>query len=370
MENSSKNLHTEFFDHFQYDKKNDYHWNIVSVSKDDQNKRSVFCGTNKEDKNDCIYVKQIKLFFEDNDNNDNYINTEILKEIYFLVLLRKQKYIVHIDDILLDKYDDCKRLFLIFKGNCVSLNKLISYGGNDYLSNKDLIKWIIYQISFGLYILHSNNIIHNDIKPSNILIDQKGGVTICDFGSTTYKEEDSFSYTRYYAPPEFLNDVNIRRDEKSDIWALGVILVELHLKQNCYFKNIKNDDKSNDIQLRHILKKSGINENIDKNLIKQLINCQNSKKVLFTVEEIKKINDQDVIDLLQHLLCLNPKERYTAEQVLKSKYLNLPILKGIDSFDISKIKEEKIYSKLYELIDKNKFLDIIFDFSYILNQSK
>ena len=367
MENSNRNIHTEFFDHFHYEHKDNYYWNIVSVSKDDQNKRSVFCGINKEDNNDCIYVKQIKISFED---TDNYINCQILKEIYFLVLLRKQKYIVELEDILLDKYQNCKRLFLIFKGNCVSINKLISYGGNDYLSNKDLIKWIIYQIAFGLYILHSNNIIHNDIKPSNILIDQKGGVTICDFGSATYKNEDSFSYTRYYASPEFLNDTNIRRDEKSDIWALGVILVELHLKQNCYFKDINSEDKSNDKQLRNILKKSGICEDIDKNLIKQFIYCENSKKVIFNMEEMQKINDQNAIDLLQNLLCLNPKERYTAEQVLKSKYLDLPILKGVDSFDINKIKEDKIYAKLGELIDKTKFLDIISELSSTLHQSK
>ena len=367
MENSNRNIHTEFFDHFHYDKKEDYYWNIVSVSKDDENKRSVYCGINKEDKNDYIYVKQIKISFE---NNQNFFNNQILKEIYFLVLLRKQKYIVHLDDILLDEYENCKRLFLIFKGNSVSINKLISYRGNDYLSNKDLIKWIIYQIAFGLYILHSNNIIHNDIKPSNLLIDQKGGVTICDFGSATYKEEDSFSYTRYYAPPEFLDDVNLKRDEKSDMWALGVILVELHLKHNCYFKDINNEDKSNENQLRNILKKSGINENVDKNIIKELIYKENSKKVLFTKEEVEKINDQDALDLIQHLLCLNPKERYTAEEVIKSKYLDLPMIKGIDSFDINKIKEEKIYSKLLELIDKNTFLEIILELISILNQSK
>ena len=367
MESSNKNIHTEFIDHFHYDEKDDYYWNIESVSKDDQNQRSVFYGINKEDKEDCIYVKQIKISFEE---NNNFINIQILKEIYFLVLLRKQKYIVHLDDILLDNNEDCKRLFLIFKGNCVSVKKLISYGGNDYLSNKNLIKWIIYQISFGLYILHSNNIIHNDIKPSNILIDHKGGITICDFGSAAFKEEDSFSYTRYYAAPEFLDAVDKKRDEKSDMWALGVILVELYLKQNYYFKDINNEDKSNDHQLKYILKKSGINENIEKSLIKELINSNNSKKIIFKQEEVQKIDDQDAIDLLQHLLCLNPKERYTAEQVLKSKYLDLPILKGIDSFEINKIQEEKIYNKIFELTDKEQFRIIITELRSILNQSK
>ena len=348
-----------------------YHWSTISVSKDEEDSRIVFCGVNKEDESDCIYIKKIKLLI--NNNTKKYKMIETLREIYFLILLKGQNYFVELSDIYFDsdKEEECENLFLLFNGNSVSLYDLINHKKyKDYLSNKKLIKWIIYQISYALYILHTNKIIHNDIKPSNILIDQKGGVTICDFGSATYKEEDSFSYTRYYAPPEFLDDVNIKRDEKSDMWALGVILVELHLKQNCYFKDVNNEDKSNERQLRNILKKSGINENVDKNLIKELINKENSKKVFLAKEEVEKINDQDTLDLIQHLLCLNPKERYTAEEVLKSKYLDLPMLKGIDSFDINKIKEEKIYSKLLELIDKNTFLEIIFELISILNQSK
>ena len=219
MSNSNRNIHTEFYDFFPYEEKNKYYWTLESVSKDDENKRSVFSGINKQNEKECIYVKQIKLSF----NSDNqYDNIQILREIYFLVILRNQKYIVPLDDILLDTQNKFTRIFLIFKGYTVSLNKLINFSG-DYLSNKDLIKWIIYQISYGLYILHSNKIIHNDIKPSNILINEIGGVTICDFGSATYKNEESNSYTRYYAPPEFLNDLDKIRDENQILGHWGLL---------------------------------------------------------------------------------------------------------------------------------------------------
>ena len=366
MESEEVSLDTEFLNDFPYTEKNNYNWNIISVSKDSDNKRSVFCGENKQDKNDCVYVKQIKLKFSNEKNNDNL---QILKEIYFLVLLKNQQYFVQLNDILLDNDDNnnCKYLYLIFKGNNVSLNKLINYNVNDYLSNTDLIKWIIYQITSALYILHKNGIIHNDIKPSNILINEIAGITICDFGSASYKDEDSYSYTRYYVPPEFLYDNYIRRDEKSDMWALGIIIIELFLKVNGYFKNI-NKDKSNEKQLKTILSKFGIKENIQKEEIKKLLeDNSNTHKFKFSNEEIEKINDTDVIDLIQNLLVLNPKKRFSAEQVLKSKYLDCEMFKGYNSFDINPIEKPINYSELNELINKTNFVNKIINLRSKLN---
>ena len=356
MDNSQIDINTEFINDFPYDpaKKDNYNWNIISVSKDNENKRSVFSGINKQDKNDCIYVKKIKLDFSYDKKIDNI---QILREIYFLVLLKNQKYFVQLDDILLHK--EYKYLYLIFKGNCVSLNKLINYNVNDYLSNKDLIKWIIYQITFALYVLHNNNIIHNDIKPSNILIDENAVITVCDFGSAVYKTEDSYSYTRYYAPPEFLNDNNINRDEASDMWALGIIIIELHLKINGYFKS-NSEDKSNEKQLKIILSKFGINENIQKEEIYKLFDDNsNSYKYQLTNEEIEKIKDNDAIELIQNLLVLNPQKRMSAKQVLMSKYLDCKLFKNIDSFDIKHIEEPIKYNELYNIIDIDQFNKLI-----------
>ena len=364
MENQKSDLNIEFLDHFHYGNKDKYEWNIISVSKDPENKRSVFYGINKLNSNDYIYIKQIKINLNQN-NNKEIVN--ILKEIYFLVLLKNQKYIVQLDDILLDSETNCNRLFLIFKGNSVSLNKLISFQGNDYLSNRELVKWIVYQITFGLFILHNNNIIHNDIKPSNILINEIGGIVICDFGSACFKDEDSYSYTRYYSSPEFLNDTLIKRDEKSDIWGLGVIIIELLLKTNIYFKN--NEEKSNKSQLKILLSKFGINdiEDLSNEEIKKKIEESYDKKFKFTNDEIEKIKDKNALELIQNLLSLNPKNRFNALQALQSKYLNSDF-KDIDSLNV-KIEKIKIQDFKYELIDNNKFSDIIVDLRSKLNKS-
>ena len=144
----SKNIDTEFLDDFpKKELKENYDWELISVSKDDINKRSVFFGINKNDKNDCIRVKQFKVFFDQ--NSDQEIK-QILKEINYLCLLQVYNCIVKLDDIVVDKEIDTKKLYLIFKGNTFSLDKMINSDYYINLNDDNLIKWIIFQISYGL----------------------------------------------------------------------------------------------------------------------------------------------------------------------------------------------------------------------------
>ena len=348
---SSTNINTEFLDDFpNKELKENYNWEIVSVSKDDTNKRSVFCGINKNDQNDCVHVKQFKVFIDQNSQQET---KQIFKEINYLCLLQQYDCIVKLNDILLDKEVDTKKLYLIFKGNTISLNKMIISEYYNNLNNDDLIKWIIYQISYGLYILHSNKIIHNDIKPSNILIDEVGSIFISDFGSACFSDEESDSYTLLYASPEFLNNFE-KRDEKYDMWALGVIIIELFIKENKFF-NYKKDNSEN--QLKCILSKFGINESLQKDEINNLI-YSDENKYEFNIGEIEsKIKDKNAIELIKNLVVLNPKKRFTAEQVLKSKFFEDLIEE--DTFEINLIDSQSKNYFFNKLIDKNNFVTAI-----------
>ena len=232
MSNSNQESETIEIDGYfmdNYTEAKNYIWECLNPDKKSNDKDKieglVFSGEKKiekkekkkekenenENENELIFVKQIKFPF----NKDNI--TLILKEIYFLIFLKRYEYFVKLDDILLKDVSNMdKCVFLVFKNNqkdSSNLNFLFKSSQTDnktnpnYLEDKDLIKWIIYQITFGLYTLHNNNIIHNDIKLANILINNEGGINICDFGSMCYKGEKSNSFTRYYAPPEFLLDM-------------------------------------------------------------------------------------------------------------------------------------------------------------------
>src|SRR5687768_5356471 len=81
-----------------------------------------------------------------------------------------------------------------------------------------------------LSLLHANNVIHGDIKPSNLLLDKHGRVKLGDFGLARRVANDQGSYlkgaTRYMAPelvaPQF-GPVS----PKSDLYSLGFAAYEL-----------------------------------------------------------------------------------------------------------------------------------------------
>ena len=318
-----------FLNNFNYTGKNEY--TIWKLFHKTNLNRSVFLGLDKDEKN-SIFVKEIKAFSE--------AYKKILKEIYFLVLLYGKEYIVKLDEIL---YSNNKEFaYLIFKGknDKNNLKSLFNPKMSQYLNNRYLVKWIIFQIPSGLFIIHSNQIIHNDIKPENILINRIGDVEICDFGNATYNgKELTTGYTHYYVSPEFLLfEIN---DEKSDMWSLGVIMIELLLVKTLFFKpknfqsQNQNENGQNKIlinednkkqkkreELNYIFIKCGINNNnLTNDEFEKYINEEKEYKIVLNDEEKEKIKDPDAIDLLEHLLVLNPKKRYSAEEVLNSKYL-------------------------------------------------
>lgn len=78
------------------------------------------------------------------------------------------------------------------------------------------------------YLKEQLDILHRDIKPSNILVNTKGDIRLCDFGVSGQlinSMANSFVGTRSYMAPERLSGSEY--SIKSDIWSLGVSLVEL-----------------------------------------------------------------------------------------------------------------------------------------------
>lgn len=97
---------------------------------------------------------------------------------------------------------------------------------------------IIRDLSEGLRFLHQNGIIHQDIKPANVLVDEHGRYLLSDFGissktkSTLRKSvnmSQNTSMTEDYAPPEKFSPKSSDRvpDKKGDIFSLGISLYEL-----------------------------------------------------------------------------------------------------------------------------------------------
>ncbi|KAK1347632.1 protein kinase [Hamiltosporidium tvaerminnensis] len=92
---------------------------------------------------------------------------------------------------------------------------------------------ILKQVIDGLYHMHLCNVIHNDIKPNNILINESLDIKITDFGIACYKDRLIFpfqnmkSFTEYKTySPELKK--SIAYTEKSDIYSFGVLIFYLY----------------------------------------------------------------------------------------------------------------------------------------------
>ncbi|ATP39303.1 serine/threonine protein kinase [Solibacillus sp. R5-41] len=90
---------------------------------------------------------------------------------------------------------------------------------------------IMKQLTSAMSQAHENGIIHRDIKPQNILMDEEGNVKITDFGiatslgATSYTQTNSVLGTVHYLSPEQARGGIASM--KSDIYALGIVLYEL-----------------------------------------------------------------------------------------------------------------------------------------------
>ncbi|CAG5119368.1 unnamed protein product [Candidula unifasciata] len=80
------------------------------------------------------------------------------------------------------------------------------------------------------YLREKHQIIHRDVKPSNILVNSRGEIKLCDFGVSGQLIDsmaNSFVGTRSYMAPERLQGTHY--SVQSDIWSLGLSLVEMSI---------------------------------------------------------------------------------------------------------------------------------------------
>ncbi|KAH6715504.1 BcSTE11, mitogen-activated protein kinase [Leptodontidium sp. MPI-SDFR-AT-0119] len=111
---------------------------------------------------------------------------------------------------------------------------LNSYGA----LREPLIRNFVRQIVTGLAYLHGREIIHRDIKGANILVDNKGGIKISDFGISkkieasnilggagNNKNRPSLQGSVFWMAPEVVKQTSYTR--KADIWSLGCLVVEM-----------------------------------------------------------------------------------------------------------------------------------------------
>lgn len=195
-----------------------------------------------------------------------------------------------------------------------------------------VIQMVARDTAVALKYMHSQKIIHCDIKPENILFTNQDNksIKVIDFGCSCYIGKLMFSYiqSRYYRAPEVV--FGFEYGPEIDIWSLGCVLCEMVTGQPIF-------PAEDEVELMQMLVeilgpppleivKSAPRAHYyfdkDGNLIPQ----PNSKGLLhtpssITLSQATRIKDPLFLSLLNGCLKWNPAERLTAETFLQHQWV-------------------------------------------------
>ena len=173
----------------------------------------------------------------------------------------------------------------------------------------------------GLEYLHSNWILHRDLKPNNLLINSKGVLKIGDFGLAKNYGSPNKVYshqvvTRWYRAPELIFGAKIY-STGIDIWAVGCILAELLLRVPFLPGETDLD------QLNQIFKVLGSPSEEDWPHVSSLPHFVQFKPMpAIPFRDIFTASSDDLIQVLEKMLALNPLKRCTCKEALKMPYFS------------------------------------------------
>lgn len=214
--------------------------------------------------------------------------------------------------------------FFTEKNFCMILPKadidLFQYYKKKPLKDEEIIS-ISYQIIRGVAYLHSQDILHGDLKPQNILLfkDDNGKclrAVIADFGisrDNTCRKivENHEVFTLWYRPPEIL--LGGTYTAAGDIWALGCIIYQITTNHTLF----PGDDE--ELMLKLIFSRLGTpTEQIWPGI--SLLPKYSDKLPQFTVESGKIYTSNNEINLILHqMVVLDPGKRANTLSLLNHK---------------------------------------------------
>ncbi|PYH41384.1 putative serine/threonine protein kinase (Prp4) [Aspergillus saccharolyticus JOP 1030-1] len=153
-----------------------------------------------------------------------------MKEIGILEQLREadpedKKHVIRFER----HFEHKGHLCMVFENLGMNLRELVNKKGRDTGLNLAAIRLYAQQIFLGLSLFRKCNILHADLKPDNLLVNEHYNVLkVCDLGSAspaTENEITPYLVSRFYRAPEII--LGIPYDHAIDVWSIGCTLFEI-----------------------------------------------------------------------------------------------------------------------------------------------
>ncbi|XP_078260408.1 cyclin-dependent kinase 2-like isoform X6 [Rhinoraja longicauda] len=136
---------------------------------------------------------------------------------------------------LLDVIHSEKKLYLVFEFLNQDLKKYMDSAPPTGLPLQ-LVKSYLFQLLQGVAFCHSHRVLHRDLKPQNLLINDGGAIKLADFGLArafgvpvrTYTHE---VVTLWYRAPEILMGCKFY-STAVDVWSIGCIFAEMFFSES------------------------------------------------------------------------------------------------------------------------------------------
>ena len=298
-------------------------------------------------------IVAIKIYDNVNEKSRNEIFNNI-KELYYLNHPNIIKAIPLVDTLQINKIENKETFTIIYEiSNGNSLKELINQFGE---LHEIIIQKYSKDILLALQYLHKKNIIHKNIKTSNILVDSNGTIKISDSlidsiilgnGKELYdkllNKEINLENNKidYSIPPFFIQNIKINQNyiinQSYDLWCLGCVLIEC-LSGNAPWSHYPFKNQRDFIKFLS-------NTHLIPTLPKKLSNqCKEFLNLLFDYNQTSK---NDIYEKLYNL------------DFFKINYDNKSIsnnLSGInnESLDKSSIKTSIIFNNIFNVTTNRK----------------
>ncbi|KAK0539683.1 hypothetical protein OC842_000874 [Tilletia horrida] len=272
----------------------------------------VFRARNKET-GEIVALKKLKMDKE----KDGFPITS-LREIRTLMEARHPN-VVQVKEIVVG--DTLSQIYIVMEFVEHDLKTLLSNMRTPFLQSE--IKTLMLQLLSAVSLLHSNWIVHRDLKTSNLLMNNRGMMKLADFGlarlfGDPLGDMTTLVVTLWYRAPELLLGAK-EYDTAIDMWSVGCIFGELMLREPMFMGKNEAD------QIVKIFKLLGQPTEQSWPGYTKLPEAQQISSVAQPYSALRsrfKYCTDSCLDLLKRLLTYDPAQRITADEALTHPYFN------------------------------------------------